>query len=276
VKRHAIEYKEHRTMNLSQQLELLKARGFDHDSAQIVTLLREATILLFQAFPDSFLLYGGANLILFHNSLRTSRDLDLLSHGTSFPNAGGLTKALSDGLQSLGDLLGLGPLKIEVQAATSDFIKLEVLSKDHRSLFTVDLGGLASVISSGVEEHILEAVSSNSKAVIRSVSRDHLLLQKAEAFIFRPGIKVRDAYDIKLLLDAGAALSTEFQHHLADALAMREVGRDALAARIEEVTPRLCRSQLEDVLPAPEYKALEQANFQPLRLALQKLFQKRL
>lgn len=261
-------------MNLSQQLELLKARGFDDDSAQIVTLIREATILLFQAFTGSFLMYGGANLILFHNSLRTSRDLDLLPQGTSLPHAGDVTKALSDGLQSLGDLLGLGPLKIEVQTARSDFIKLEVLSKDDRSLFTVDLGGLASVISSGVEEHILEAVSSNSKAVIRSVSRDHLLLQKAEAFIFRRGIKVRDAYDIKLLLDAGAALSTELQHHLADALAMREVGRDDLAARIEEVTPRLCRSQLEDVLPAPEYKALEQAHFQPLQSALQKLFQK--
>ena len=58
-------------MNLSQQLEILKARGFDDDSAQIVTLIREATIILFQTFTDSFLMYGGANLILFHNSLRT-------------------------------------------------------------------------------------------------------------------------------------------------------------------------------------------------------------
>jgi hypothetical protein len=70
-------------VNLSRQLELLKARGFDDDSAQIVILVREATIVLFEAFSDSFLIYGGANLILFHNSVRTSRDLDLLSQGTS-------------------------------------------------------------------------------------------------------------------------------------------------------------------------------------------------
>ena len=260
-------------MNLSVQLELLKARGFDHDSAQIVILVREATILLFQAFSDSFLMYGGANLILFHNSLRTSRDLDLLSQGKSLPNVEDLTKVLSDGLRSLGDLLALGPLKIAVQKAAPAYIKLEVLSKDDRALFTVDLGGVALVVGSGVEEHLLEAVSSNSKAIIRSVSRDHLLLQKAEAFVFRRGIKVRDAYDIKLLLDSGAALSGELQHHLADALAMREIGPADLAARIEEVTPGLCRSQLNEVLPALEYKALEQAGFQPLHLALRKVFQ---
>jgi hypothetical protein len=98
------------------------------------------------------------------------------------------------------------------------------------------------------------------------------LLQKAEAFIFRRGVKVRDAYDIKLLLDAGAALSGELQHHLAGALAMREIGPAALASRIEEVTPGLCRSQLNEVLPALEYKALEQAGFQPLHSALRKVF----
>lgn len=56
------------------QLELLKARGFDEDRARIVLLIREAAILLFQAFPESFVMYGGANLILFQNSLRTSRE----------------------------------------------------------------------------------------------------------------------------------------------------------------------------------------------------------
>jgi hypothetical protein len=72
-------------MNLAEQLESLKARGFDQERAHTVVLIREAAILLFEAFPDSFLLYGGANLILFHNSVRTSRDLDLLSHGVPLP-----------------------------------------------------------------------------------------------------------------------------------------------------------------------------------------------
>src|SRR5712692_1463805 len=167
-------------MNLAAQLELLTARGFDEDRAQIIILIREAAILLFQAFPDSFLMCGGANLILFHNSLRTSRDLDLLSQGTALPSAEEVTRVLADGLQELGKLLGLAPVAVKVNVAKPAFIKLEIVSKDARTLFTVDLGGLGSVLKSGIEEHSLEAVSLNRRATIRSVSRDHLLLQKAE------------------------------------------------------------------------------------------------
>jgi hypothetical protein len=101
-------------MNLSEQLELLKQRGFDHDRAQIIILIREAAIILFQAFSDSFLMYGGANLILFHGSLRTSRDLDLLSQGTPLPKADDITKVLSEGLLPLGNLLGVAPFKLTI------------------------------------------------------------------------------------------------------------------------------------------------------------------
>src|SRR5260370_10621346 len=260
-------------MSFSEQLELLKHRGFDDDRAQIIILIREAAIILFRAFSDSFLMYGGANLILFHGSLRTSRDLDLLSQGTPLPKADDITRVLSEGLLPLGNLLGVAPLKITIEKATSAFIKIEVISKDDRSLFTVDLGGLGSVLGSGVDEHVLEAVSLNVTATIKSVSRDHLLLQKAEAFVFRPGVKVRDAYAIKLLIDAGAALSTGLQSHLSDVLAMREIGRNELIARIDQVTPKLCRAHLSDVLPTDQYAALERAGFEPLVLALHKLFQ---
>ena len=105
------------------------------------------------------------------------------------------------------------------------------------------------------------------------MSRDHLLLQKAEAFAFRTGIKVRDAYDIKLLMDAGALLSTQLQSHLSDALAIKEIGRNELIARIEQVTPELRRAHLSDVLPAGQYAALERGNFQPLVSALRRVFQ---
>jgi Nucleotidyl transferase AbiEii toxin, Type IV TA system len=260
-------------MNLGEQLELLKQRGFDQDQAQVVILIREAAIILFQAFPDLFLMQGGANLILFHGSLRTSRDLDLLLQGAPLPRADDVTRVLSEELLPLGSLLGVAPLKISIEKATPAFIRIEVTSKDDRSLFTVDLGGLGSVLGSGIDEHVLEAVSLNTTATIKSVSRDHLLLQKAEAFVFRPGIKVRDAYDIKLLMDAGALLNTPLERHLSDALAMREIGRNELMARIEQVTPKLCRAHLSDVLPAGQYATLERANFEPLVSALRKVFQ---
>jgi hypothetical protein len=91
-------------MNLAAQLEMLRNRGFDDEGARIVMLIREGAILLFEAFPDAFLLYGGANLILFHDSLRTSRDLDLLYRGAAIPEPGAFAGVLSEGLQELGRL----------------------------------------------------------------------------------------------------------------------------------------------------------------------------
>src|SRR5208282_6476417 len=163
-------------MSLAVQLELLKERGFDEDRAQIILLIREAAILLFEAFPESFVICGGANLILFQGSLRTSRDLDLLSQGARLPSADELTGVLTGGLQELGELLELAPVTVKVNVAGAGFIKLEVVSKDVRTLFTVDLGGLASVLKSGIEEHNMEAISVNKRATVRSVSKDHLLL----------------------------------------------------------------------------------------------------
>jgi hypothetical protein len=261
-------------MNLAEQLDQLKARGFDLDRAQIIVLIREAAVLLFAAFPDSFVLYGGANLILFHESMRTSRDLDLLTHGAALPNAGDISKVLSEGLQELGKLLGFAPLKVDVNIAKPVFLKLQIVGSDGRSLFTVDLGGLGTVLKSGIEEHHMEALALDARATVKSVSRDHLLLQKAEAFVFRSAVKARDAYDIRLLLDAGARLSGTLEAHLADALAMREVGPEQLAFRFAQLTPSFFRAQLADVLPAAEYKSLEHAGFEPLKTALEKLFQK--
>jgi hypothetical protein len=111
------------------------------------------------------------------------------------------------------------------------------------------------------------------RAIIRTVSRDHLLLQKAEAFLFRSAVKARDAYDIRLLLDAGATLSQHLKLNLTDALTMREIGPEQIAERIAQVRGALCRSQLAEVLPAETYKVLERADFQDLRAALEKLFE---
>lgn len=260
-------------MNLSFELDNLLARGFSTDRAHAVILLRESSILLFRAFPDSFLLYGGANLLLFHDSLRTSRDLDLLSHGSPRPQTTELIQVLTEGLQELGKLLGLAPLTVETRFENPAAVKLEVLSHDGTSLFTVDLGGLGTVLQSGVTERALEAVSLDATATVRYVSADHLLLQKAEAFLFRSAIKVRDAYDIRLLQAAGTALSDHLTAHLSDALAMREAGEAEIRERIGQITVKLCRAQLGEVLPEAEYQALERAGFEPLRAAVQKLFQ---
>lgn len=191
-------------MNLAQQIERLKARGFDEDGAKTIVLIREAVILLSRAFPGSFSLYGGANLILFHESVRTSRDLDLLPSVMECPSLKEVAKVVSVELQDLAALLGYAPLTLEIAHGRTAPYRLELLSGEGATLFTIDIGGLGTVAASGVEEHSLGAVSRSASATVRVVSKNHLLLQKAEAFVGRTRVKARDAYDIKLLLEVGA------------------------------------------------------------------------
>jgi len=53
-------------MNLEEQLEILTSKGFSASDAETIVLMREALVVLFDAFPDSLLLIGGAHLLLFN------------------------------------------------------------------------------------------------------------------------------------------------------------------------------------------------------------------
>jgi hypothetical protein len=65
-------------MNISSQLASYRDKGFTDEQAEVITLMHLAAGVLFRDFPDSFLLIGGAALLLFHQSVRHSGDLDLL------------------------------------------------------------------------------------------------------------------------------------------------------------------------------------------------------
>ena len=66
-------------MNLTDRLRIYLDRGFQEDDAKILVLIEETGIAIFSAFPDHFVLFGGAALLLFYESPRFSRDLDLLA-----------------------------------------------------------------------------------------------------------------------------------------------------------------------------------------------------
>ena len=66
-------------MNLASQVASFRDKGFTSEQAEVITLMRVAAGVLFQCFPESFLLFGGAALLLFHQSVRHSGDLDLLA-----------------------------------------------------------------------------------------------------------------------------------------------------------------------------------------------------
>lgn len=62
-------------------------------------------------FPDAFLLFGGATLVLFHESVRHSADLDLLPRGTSIPTRDEIISALKREVSPIAETLQLGDLQ---------------------------------------------------------------------------------------------------------------------------------------------------------------------
>jgi hypothetical protein len=250
-------------MNLAEQLKVWTSRGFSEERAEAVVLMREAAIVLFEAFPDVLLLVGGASLILFQNSVRHSADLDFVALEANLPPVERLTGVLTDGLRPLAELLELAPLKFTTLNAGLDLTKWMVLGKQGKSLFTIDIGGIGSVIQQAAEAHELEAMGLARTVNVKSASRDQRIL------------KARDAYDILLLLNRGATLSGNLEKHLEDMLA-GEFDSERIRERIEQVDSKLCRADLKNILPDAEYAPLEESGFEPLRDALRHVFAKSL
>ncbi|HET6932093.1 MAG TPA: nucleotidyl transferase AbiEii/AbiGii toxin family protein, partial [Candidatus Acidoferrum sp.] len=81
-------------MNLEGRLVKYLERDFSLEQAQTLVLMEEAAVALFTALPEHFVLFGGATLVLFHNSPRLSKDLDLLARVDSLPSSEVLQSAL--------------------------------------------------------------------------------------------------------------------------------------------------------------------------------------
>ena len=259
-------------MNLAQQLASLRDRGFDEERAEVIILMRESAILLFQAFPDAFLLFGGANLILFHDSIRHSADLDLLAAAAKLPSADDIASVLDEGLNPLSKLLSFQATKAETLTSNETLRKVLVSSHRGQALFTVDLSKMGSVLKGAVDEHIFESAATDVTAVVKSVARNFQLLQKAETFLLRTIIKVRDAYDIKQLVERGAILDGNLRNHLEDSLRWQEIEAEYISARILQIDATRCTAELKPILPAHIFTQLQAEDFAPLRDCVSKLF----
>src|SRR6266576_4819847 len=55
-------------MNIEERLAKYLQRDFSLEQSQILVLMEEVAIALFAALPEHFVLFGGATLVLFHNS----------------------------------------------------------------------------------------------------------------------------------------------------------------------------------------------------------------
>jgi len=227
--------------------------------------------VLFRDFPDSFVLFGGATLLLFHQSSRHSVDLDLLSTTDELPKPEAIQASLATGIRLTAEALNLGPLQFENVSTGNLDSKIWVKSREGRYLFRVDINRFGSVLESEVEEHVVE-IDDETMAKVKSVSLDFQLLQKAECFLLRKALKTRDAYDIRLLEHLGAVLDHNLKKHLADTFMSQEIEAENIKARISQVDEKRCRHELRSVLPPDVFDLLAKESFQPLRDALHELY----
>ena len=114
-------------MNLGERLAKYLERDFSLEQAQTLVLMEEAAIALFSALPEHFVLFGGATLVLFHNSPRLSKDLDLLLRVDSLPSPEELQNALEERIQEVAGIFGIGPVTIESEQHGEQFHRLWII-----------------------------------------------------------------------------------------------------------------------------------------------------
>jgi hypothetical protein len=255
-------------MDIASRIATYEERGFTTERAQVNVLMEAAAFAIFRDFPEAFVLFGGATLVLFHESLRHSADLDLLSRGAQAPSREEIAASLEQELMPLGEIMELGRLGLEIDNSDSREGRIFISTNTGQRLFRVDLTRLGSAIESEIEDHCVDG-ETGASAVIKSATKELLLLQKAEAFLLRRAVKARDVYDIHPLKGLGANLRA----HLHDTVLANEIDSSTIAGRIDRVDVKLCTLELKQILPPDVYKVLEVVEFEPLRNAVRELYE---
>ena len=146
------------TMNLQARIDKYKERGFQQVEAEILVLIEESAAALFAAFPDQLILFGGAALVLFYESPRLSRDLDLLASPTQIPRPEEIEDVVRSSIQSIAETLGLSQLEFRKDIESPGFVKQWVLA-NQRALFSIDL---TSISGNVLETQIVKKVIANA------------------------------------------------------------------------------------------------------------------
>jgi Nucleotidyl transferase AbiEii toxin, Type IV TA system len=258
-----------KTMNLQARVDRYTERDFQRSDAEILVLIEESAVALFSSFPDHFILFGGATLVLFYGSPRLSRDLDLLASAGPLPKQEDVQAAVCSRIQPLAEIFGLGQLEFRQDIANPDFIKHWVLA-NQKPLFSIDLTRIGgNVLDTQI---VKKTITGATEITVLTPNANYLLFQKSETFLGRRNVKARDAFDIHLLLSRGARLDQTLRAHLEDFIAMNELDKESIEARIEAVTAKLCTVELRPVLPLPLFEQFEKEGFDPIRQSLRTVF----
>jgi len=253
------------TMNLQARIDRYRERGFQQLEAEILVLIEESAAALFTAFPDQLILVGGATLVLFYESPRLSRDLDLLASPTQIPKPEEIEDVVRSSIQSIAETLGLGQLEFRKDIESPGFVKQWVLA-NHKALFSIDLTSIGGNV---LETHIVKkAIANAPEKIVATPSANYLLFQKCETFLNRRHVKARDAFDIHLLLTRGAHLDKNLQAQLEDVIAMKEIDQESIETRIQNINAKLCTVELRPVLPLAIFEELAKNEFETIRRSL--------
>jgi len=256
-------------MNLQARIERYRERGFQAFEAGIIILIEESAVALFKAFPERFVLFGGASLLLFYESPRLSRDLDLMACGGAVPSSDELKAVVLPILQPIAETLGLGSLELQKYAEGPDFAKHWVLA-NQKPLFSIDLTRIAGGV---LENQIVEKrIADTPEKTVSTPNENYLLFQKLETFLNRRSVKARDAFDIGLLLSRGAEIDKCLEAHLEDSMRMKEIGEEEIENRIRNITNKLCIAELRTVLPPAVFEGLAKEEFEAIRHSLRRVF----
>jgi ribosomal protein S15P/S13E len=255
-------------MNIEDRVRRYTERSFQKVEAEILVLIEEGAAAIFRSFPDRFIVFGGAALVLFYDSPRLSRDLDLLTSPAGLPSAPEIQAVVRSGIQPIAEVFGLGQLEFRNDAASSGFAKHWVLA-NHQPLFGIDLTGIGGTVLKA--QIVKQTIASASERTVLSPTADYLLL-KCETFLNRRDLKARDAFDIFLLIKRGAHLDNHLHAHLEDFVTMREMDGDSIEDRIRRIDPKACTVELRPILPTSIFDELAQYEFEPIRESLGAVF----
>ena len=256
-------------MNIQARVERYLKRGFQPPEAEILVLIEESASALFSAFPGRFILFGGATLVLFYDSPRLSRDLDLLARAEELPSPQDIQRVVAASIQPLAEIFGLGKLECQHSGTSKDFIKIWVVSNQRR-LFSIDLTRIGGTVLNS--EVVQEKIAGESDKTVVTPSANYLLFQKSETFLDRRYTKSRDAFDMDVLLSKGAKLDEILKAHLKDFIQMRELDSESIRSRINSVDSKLCTVELRPVLPNELFTELAKEDFKRLRRALENVY----
>jgi len=255
-------------MNLQARVDRFRERGFQEREAEILVLIEESAAAIFTSFQDHFILVGGATLVLFYESPRLSRDLDLLASPGPLPETEEVQAVVRSRIQPLAEIFGLGQLEFRENITNLNLVKLWVVA-NQKALFSIDLTRIGgSVLKNQI---VKRTIADTPEKTVLTPNANYLLFQKCETFLGRRHVKARDAFDIHFLLSRGAQLDKTLRPPLEDFIA-KEFNKESNEDRIEAVTAKLCTVELRPVLPLPVFEQLEKEGFEAIRQSLRTVF----